>query len=229
MKTLTIDPVCGTEVGPHSRFHVEHHATTYYFCCDKCRLRFVRDPGEFIYPEGADWEGLARELDGHVLEPDHDSTGSLSLGLIVIATVSVLVAFAGQISRSGSWDWVAWLCNLVGSFLVISSAFEFIGLNRVPTLGRRADPSTRLLESVAFFYPFVGLVLGLGFLAGQRLMFVAAAAAVLHSFYCSCLIAGLRRGTGAGPQSSEALSAAALIAHFTVATLAIVIFCFAHP
>ncbi|RYB07965.1 heavy metal translocating P-type ATPase [Lichenibacterium ramalinae] len=43
------DPVCGMTVDPaKTRHHADHAGTTYHFCCDGCRGRFVADPARYL-------------------------------------------------------------------------------------------------------------------------------------------------------------------------------------
>ena len=48
--TATVpDPVCGMQVDPAEAKHrAEHEGTTYYFCSDRCRERFVDKPDEYL-------------------------------------------------------------------------------------------------------------------------------------------------------------------------------------
>ena len=46
------DPVCGMAVDPATAKHTAEHAgTTYYFCCNGCREKFVADPARFLAPK----------------------------------------------------------------------------------------------------------------------------------------------------------------------------------
>jgi Cu+-exporting ATPase len=43
------DPVCGMPVDPAGATErCEHEGTTYYFCCDGCRMMFQADPGKYL-------------------------------------------------------------------------------------------------------------------------------------------------------------------------------------
>jgi Cu+-exporting ATPase len=45
------DPVCGMVVKPGSATHrAEHEGQTYYFCCDGCKTKFLKDPARFLKP-----------------------------------------------------------------------------------------------------------------------------------------------------------------------------------
>ena len=58
MKEITAtDPVCGMGVDPSAEKPTfDHHGTTYHFCSDGCRERFVRDPNGFLGDEPANQE-----------------------------------------------------------------------------------------------------------------------------------------------------------------------------
>ena len=44
-----IDPVCGMTVTVGDKTpSVEHHGTTYYFCCQMCATRFGTEPAQFL-------------------------------------------------------------------------------------------------------------------------------------------------------------------------------------
>ncbi len=45
---MAVDPVCGMEVDPATALSAVHVGTTYYFCSDSCRSRFVEDPHPFL-------------------------------------------------------------------------------------------------------------------------------------------------------------------------------------
>ena len=47
--TTVTDPVCGMQVDPsENTLHTEHQGKTYYFCSDRCRGRFVDNPGQYL-------------------------------------------------------------------------------------------------------------------------------------------------------------------------------------
>ncbi len=45
-----IDPVCGMSVATSSPLRTVHEGTTYYFCADGCRRKFVRNPAKYLAP-----------------------------------------------------------------------------------------------------------------------------------------------------------------------------------
>jgi len=42
------DPVCGMQVATTSPRHVDHHGTSYWFCSDGCRDKFVANPDKYL-------------------------------------------------------------------------------------------------------------------------------------------------------------------------------------
>ncbi len=43
------DPVCGMEVDESNAKHTtEYEGTTYYFCCEHCKMKFEKNPKEYL-------------------------------------------------------------------------------------------------------------------------------------------------------------------------------------
>ena len=40
-KSLTKDPICGMSVDAATALHAERDGKTFYFCCDRCRQKFL--------------------------------------------------------------------------------------------------------------------------------------------------------------------------------------------
>jgi Cu+-exporting ATPase len=51
---LLKDPVCGMNVTPASPHSAEHAGSTYYFCCNGCKTKFVAAPEKYLAPKAAD-------------------------------------------------------------------------------------------------------------------------------------------------------------------------------
>ena len=60
------DPVCGMNVAPTSPNRAEHGGETYFFCCPKCRERFLADPDRYL----EDGRGTARRAPTPVTHAD---------------------------------------------------------------------------------------------------------------------------------------------------------------
>ena len=43
-KSVTKDPICGMTVDEATALHVERDGTTFYFCSDNCRQKFLSLP-----------------------------------------------------------------------------------------------------------------------------------------------------------------------------------------
>jgi len=53
-KTTVKDPVCGMTVDPQTAKHrAEHGGRTYYFCAERCRMKFEADPARYVSPATA--------------------------------------------------------------------------------------------------------------------------------------------------------------------------------
>ncbi len=45
-KTATKDPICGMTVDQATAVHAEREGTTFYFCSDHCRKKFLSAPAD---------------------------------------------------------------------------------------------------------------------------------------------------------------------------------------
>ena len=75
--TATVDPVCGMTVDPHAAPTTAHAGTTYHFCSEHCRRRFLADPQQFLErtgeaPSGGPSGGHGEHSDGAHDESAHD-------------------------------------------------------------------------------------------------------------------------------------------------------------
>jgi Cu+-exporting ATPase len=51
-QTLVKDPVCGMTVDPNDgKPHADYHGTTYHFCGNGCRTKFVANPDKYLSPQ----------------------------------------------------------------------------------------------------------------------------------------------------------------------------------
>ncbi|HEY9130410.1 MAG TPA: YHS domain-containing protein, partial [Dyella sp.] len=49
------DPVCGMTVDAATAKHVAEHAErTYYFCCARCKEKFLAEPARYLQPAADD-------------------------------------------------------------------------------------------------------------------------------------------------------------------------------
>src|SRR5687768_1749039 len=69
------DPVCGMTVDPATAAgQAEHAGSTYYFCSDHCRRKFVAEPARYI----AVAEPSASEPAGHCCHGHHESSAAVA-------------------------------------------------------------------------------------------------------------------------------------------------------
>jgi YHS domain-containing protein len=227
MKTLTIDPVCGMEVTASSRFHKQYDGTMYLFCCEKCRSRFVRDPGEFVYPEGGELEALMRDLDLQL----HDSEGAFRsadwVPLFLAPGLAFLAACAKQWSSTTPWDWTVSIHDFTGLWLILLSTFKLTDLKTFATAFQTYDLLAKFFRSYGYIYPFLEITLGLAFLTGHYLTLVSAATAGLMVFTSAGLLIALRKYPDPRPSPGAAsrlpLSPAILVANLSIAAMAILV------
>jgi YHS domain-containing protein len=216
------------EVSASSRFQVEHHGTLYLFCCQKCRARFQRDPGEFIYPEGGELDALMRSLDFRLHEPERTIRPSDWVPLLLVPGIAFLAASARQLSAMSVWDWTTCIHDFTGLMLILLSAFQLAELKAFAATFATYDLLAKAFRPYAYLYPLLELVLGLGFLVGRYLTFVSAATAGMMIFGSAGLLIALRQGAGEEGPASETtsqapLSSGTLVANLSIAALAILI------
>ena len=169
MKTITTDPVCGMDVDESSPLRVEHQGETYLFCSDQCRQKFVRDPGKYNDAHQPDEEDQpARSKTGagseKVRQKGRGTKWTDYIPLITIITLSLLSAGAKQVAYGG-WDWMTWMHDFMGFFLVVFSMFKFFNLEGFADGFQMYDLLAKPFRPYAYFYPFIELGLGLGYLA----------------------------------------------------------------
>jgi YHS domain-containing protein len=164
MKTMTMDCVCGTEVQEGKDVKVESNGTTYHFCSDECRRRFLgaaydagANPGA-----GSDWKEY------------------LPLGGIVGFTV--LSATLTQWLLSDGWMWSGWVHLFMGFFLVIFSVLKLLGLRDFADGFQTYDLLARAIPAYAYAWPFIELGLGVAYLAHVQPILVNALTLAFMAF-----------------------------------------------
>src|SRR5688572_11954458 len=86
------------------------------------------------------------------------------LPLIVIIALTLLAASAKQVSH-GAWNWMTWMHDFMGLFLVVFSMFKFFDLPGFADGFQMYDILAKTFRSYAYVYPFIELGLGLGYLS----------------------------------------------------------------
>ena len=87
--------------------------------------------------------------------------------LMVIVTLTLLAACAKQYAylAGTSWDWMRWMHDFMGFFLVVFSMFKFFNMEGFADGFQMYDLLAKPVRPYAYIYPFIELALGLGYLA----------------------------------------------------------------
>ncbi len=100
MKTSSRDPVCGMDVDKATAVRTTHDRITFFFCSEKCRQQFERDPDEFAgAPDG-------ERKRGHGEKTRQEGRGTKFwdyIPLIVVVVLTLLSACAKQYAYAGGW------------------------------------------------------------------------------------------------------------------------------
>jgi YHS domain-containing protein len=191
MKTITTDPVCGMEVDESSTLRTIHNGVTYRFCSDRCCLTFLRDPGEFMSDEheepgeDASWES-ARQIARRANRINY-------LPLVVIVILTLASACARQASYGG-WNWMSWMHDFMGLFLVVLSMFKFCNLEGFADGFQRYDLLAKQFRPYAYAYPFIELALGLGYLSHWQPIAICTATVIVMTFGSLGVFVALHKG-----------------------------------
>jgi hypothetical protein len=86
------------------------------------------------------------------------------LPLIVISALTLLAASAKQVSH-GAWNWMPWMHDFMGFFLVVFSMFKFFDMPGFADGFQMYDLLAKPFRPYAYVYPFIELGLGLGYLS----------------------------------------------------------------
>jgi YHS domain-containing protein len=193
MTTSAKDPVCGMDVDQTTEWQAEHRGTTYRFCSQHCRTRFLANPETFTSKDGRSEENETSS------SPDaNDRRGSRSrwqayLPLIIILLLSLLVASAKAISYP-TWSVMAWMHDFMGIFLVIFSMFKLFDLQGFADGFQMYDLLAGRFRGYALAYPFIELGLGLGYLAFWQPLVIYGITVVIMTFGAIGVIRALAAG-----------------------------------
>lgn len=208
MKTVTTDPVCGMDVEEESAHRTEHQGVTYLFCSEKCLRKFERDPGEFAKgsADAGSERGSARGEEKpyrgpgaeNVRQEGRGSSWADYLPLVVIVTLTLLGACAKQFAyfagAGGGWDWMRWMHDFMGFFLIVFSMFKFFNLEGFADGFQMYDLLAKPFRPYAYLYPFIELGLGLGYLAHWQPAVIYTATVVVMVFGSLGVFNALRKG-----------------------------------
>lgn len=191
MKTATTDPVCGMEVDESSPHRLEHDGTTYLFCSAGCRSKFQRDPGEFIED---DEESNAPDSGPKKRQEGRGTRWTDYIPLMVIIALTLVAACAKQFAYAGAWDWMRWMHDFMGYFLVVFSMFKFFNMEGFADGFQMYDLLAKPFRPYAYLYPFIELGLGLGYLAHWQPAAIYWATIVVMVFGSLGVFNALRKG-----------------------------------
>ena len=114
--------------------------------------------------------------------------------LIVIIALTLLAACAKQISYAADWNWMSWMHDFMGFFLVIFSMFKFFNLEGFADGFQMYDLLAKPVRAYAYLYPFIELGLGLGYLAHWHPKVIYSATVIVMIFGALGVINALRKG-----------------------------------
>ncbi len=190
MKTITVDPVCGMDVEESSPHRVKHEGTTYLFCSAGCLRKFESDPNEFIDAETDDEgeKGVKKRQQGR------GTKWTDYIPLMVIVALTLLAACAKQSAYASGWDWMSWMHDFMGFFLVVFSMFKFFNMEGFADGFHMYDLLAKPFRPYGYVYPFIELSLGLGYLAHGQPAIIYTATIVVMLFGSLGVFNALRKG-----------------------------------
>lgn len=193
MRTITTDPVCGMDVEDSSRRRATHEGIEYLFCSDNCLRKFRDAPGNYASETGKEkpYRGPGPE---NVREKERGRSWKDYLPLIVIVTLTLLSACAKQNAYSGGWDWMLWMHDFMGFFLVVFSMFKFFNLEGFADGFHMYDLLAKPFRPYGYVYPFIDLGLGLGYLSLWQPSTIYIATIIVMSFGALGVLNALRKG-----------------------------------
>lgn len=136
----------------------------------------------------------ANAAGSHRREKGRGSRWSDYVPLLVILTVTLLAAMVRQTGSPGSWQWMAWMHDFMGLFLVVFAMFKLFDLPGFADGFQMYDLLAKPLRPYAFVYPFIELVLGLGYLAHWRPSVIYGSTVAVMVFGSLGVLNALRKG-----------------------------------
>ncbi len=115
------------------------------------------------------------------------------LPLAVIVMLSLLAAGAKQ-ADYGAWQWMRWMHDFMGIFLVVFSMFKFFDLPGFADGFQMYNLLAKPVRPYAYLYPFIELGLGLAYLANWKPMIVYAVTIVVMLWGALGVIRALMKG-----------------------------------
>jgi hypothetical protein len=117
----------------------------------------------------------------HQRQPGRGSRWRDYIPLLVIIVLTLLSACAKQIAY-GVWNPMNWMHDFMGVFLVVFSMFKFFDMAGFADGFQMYDLLAKPLRPYAYIYPFIELLLGLGYLSHWRPPLIYATTVVVFGF-----------------------------------------------
>lgn len=177
METESKDPVCGMDVGPETPHRMEHQGVRYLFCAAGCLRKFAAAPEQFIKPQEEKQASPPQKR-----EEGRGKSWRDYIPLMVLVALSLLAAGAKQFSYPGEWQWMPWMHDFMGFFLIIFSMFKFFDLSGFADGFQMYDLLAKRFRPYAFVYPFLECGLGLAYLSMRNPQAVYIVTIILMGF-----------------------------------------------
>lgn len=113
--------------------------------------------------------------------------------LIVLLTLTLLAACARQLAAPG-WDWTRWMHDFMGLFLLVFAMLKLFDLPGFADGFEMYDLLASRVRPYGYIYPFIELVLALGYLAAWRPDVVYIATIAVMTFGALGVLNALRKG-----------------------------------
>jgi hypothetical protein len=114
--------------------------------------------------------------------------------LIVIVTLTLLAGLARQNAIPGGWSAMSWMHDWMGFFLVVFSMLKLFDLPGFADGFAMYDLLAKRVRTYAYIYPFVELLLGLGFLSRWNPPAVYALTVAVMGFGVLGVLSALKKG-----------------------------------
>ncbi len=166
------------DVAPGTPLQMEHQGTRYLFCAKGCLDKFSADPGKYLQEQGGKDDSGAVKKHGK----GRGKSWRDYIPLMVLVALTLLAACAKQASYPGGWQWMPWMHDFMGFFLIVFSMFKFFDLSGFADGFQMYDLLAKRFRPYAYLYPFLECGLGLAYLAMWNPRAVYIATIVLMGF-----------------------------------------------
>lgn len=131
-----------------------------------------------------------------VQQKDSSTKWTDYIPLMVIVALALLAACAKQYAymAGADWDWMRWMHDFMGFFLVVFSMFKFFDMQGFADGFQMYDLLAKPFRPYAYVYPFIELGLGLGYLSHWHPTVIYSATIGVMVFGSLGVINALRKG-----------------------------------